>query len=69
MKADWKIGGLWQLDFSDGKIADVGEVLEFEPAKGLAIVGGTSLSRSTKPKAGRFALWKSNRRGRQLNSP
>lgn len=37
MKADWKIGGLWQLVFSDGQIADVGEVLEFEPAKRLAI--------------------------------
>ena len=69
VKADWKIGGLWQLVFSDGQIADVGEVLEFEPAKRLAIRCGTSLNRSTKPKAGRFALWKSNRRGRQLNSP
>ena len=35
----------------------------------IYVTGGTSLSRSTKPKAGRFALWKSNRRGRQLNSP
>lgn len=37
VKADWKIGGSWQLVFSDGTTADAGEILEFEPPKRLAI--------------------------------
>ena len=37
LTADWKLGGSWQLAFPDGRVADTGEILEFEPARRLAI--------------------------------
>jgi uncharacterized protein YndB with AHSA1/START domain len=37
IKTDWKVGSSWQLEFSDGKIADTGEILEFKPRRRLAI--------------------------------
>jgi len=36
-EADWKVGGAWKLVFSDGRIADSGQITEFEPHKRLAI--------------------------------
>jgi uncharacterized protein YndB with AHSA1/START domain len=37
VKADWKVGGSWQLSFPDGRVADLGEIVELEPSKRLAI--------------------------------
>lgn len=36
-EAEWKKGGAWKITFNDGRLADSGEILEFEPAKRLAI--------------------------------
>lgn len=36
-RSEWKIGAPWQLVFKDGRIADAGEVLEFDPPKRLAL--------------------------------
>jgi uncharacterized protein YndB with AHSA1/START domain len=36
-EAEWKKGGAWRLVFPDGRLADSGEIVEFEPAKRLAI--------------------------------
>ena len=36
-EAEWKKGGAWKISFPDGRIADSGEIAEFEPAKRLAI--------------------------------
>jgi len=36
-EADWKVGGSWKLVFPDGRVADTGEIVEFEPAKRLSI--------------------------------
>ena len=36
-EAEWKVGGSWKLVFPDGRIADTGEIAEFEPSKRLAI--------------------------------
>jgi uncharacterized protein YndB with AHSA1/START domain len=36
-EADWRVGGAWKLVFADGRLADSGEILEFEPAKRLTI--------------------------------
>lgn len=38
LTADWKVGGAWQLAFPDGRVADTGEIIEFEPGKRLATV-------------------------------
>jgi uncharacterized protein YndB with AHSA1/START domain len=37
MKSDWKPGSEWQMFFSDGRIADAGEVLESQPPKRLVL--------------------------------
>jgi uncharacterized protein YndB with AHSA1/START domain len=37
LEADWKVGGAWKISFPDGRVADLGEIVEFEPAKRLAI--------------------------------
>ena len=37
LEADWKVGGAWKISFPDGRVADSGEIMEFEPAKRLAI--------------------------------
>ena len=34
---DWKKGSSWRLVFSDGRLADAGEILEIDPPKRLAI--------------------------------
>ena len=36
-EADWKVGGAWKLTFPDGRVADIGEIVEFEPTKRLGI--------------------------------
>jgi uncharacterized protein YndB with AHSA1/START domain len=36
-EAEWKAGGSWKLVFPDGRVADAGEIVEFEPGKRLAI--------------------------------
>lgn len=36
-EAEWRRGGAWKLLFSDGRLADSGEIVEFEPPKRLAI--------------------------------
>ena len=36
-EAEWKVGGSWKLVFPDGRAADTGEIVEFEPAKRLGI--------------------------------
>lgn len=36
-EAEWKVGGGWKIVMSDGRTADVGEFVEFEPPTRLAI--------------------------------
>jgi uncharacterized protein YndB with AHSA1/START domain len=36
-EADWKPGGSWKLIFPDGRVADTGEIVAFEPSKLLSI--------------------------------
>ena len=36
-EAEWKLGGSWKLVFPDGRVADTGEIVAFEPAKRLSI--------------------------------
>jgi uncharacterized protein YndB with AHSA1/START domain len=36
-EADWKVGGSWKLVHSDGRVADSGEIVEFEPPRRMAI--------------------------------
>ncbi|HEX7390675.1 MAG TPA: SRPBCC family protein [Acidiphilium sp.] len=37
VEADWKQGGAWKIAFPDGRVADTGEIVAFEPGKRLAI--------------------------------
>ena len=36
-ETDWQVGSPWKLKFPDGRVADAGEVLEFEPPKRLVL--------------------------------
>jgi uncharacterized protein YndB with AHSA1/START domain len=36
-EAEWKVGGSWKLVFPDGRSADSGEIVAFEPSRKLAI--------------------------------
>lgn len=36
-EAEWKVGGAWKIVLSDGRVADTGEIVEFEPPRRLAI--------------------------------
>jgi len=36
-EADWKKGGAWKLVFADGRVADSGEIVEFDAPKRLGI--------------------------------
>jgi uncharacterized protein YndB with AHSA1/START domain len=36
-EAEWKAGGAWKLVLPDGRVGDVGEIVEFEPPKRLSI--------------------------------
>lgn len=35
--SDWKVGSPWRLEFPDGRLADAGEIVAFEPPAKLAI--------------------------------
>jgi uncharacterized protein YndB with AHSA1/START domain len=37
VEADWKIGGVWKLSFPDGRVADAGEIVAFDPGKRFSI--------------------------------
>ena len=37
IETDWKQGSSWQLKFSDGRVADSGEIIEYEPPKRLVL--------------------------------
>jgi uncharacterized protein YndB with AHSA1/START domain len=36
-KSDWKPGASWQLSFSNGRLADTGEVVEIDPPRRLVL--------------------------------
>ena len=36
-QSDWKVGASWKMLFSDGRVADVGEVLEIDPPRRLVL--------------------------------
>lgn len=36
-ESDWRAGSPWRLVFSDGRVADAGEILEAEPRRRLVI--------------------------------
>lgn len=36
-ESDWKLGSPWRLIFSDGRVADAGEILESDPPRRLVI--------------------------------
>ena len=33
---DWKVGSPWKIVFADGRVADTGEIAEFDPPRRLA---------------------------------
>ena len=35
--SDWRQGSPWQLKFSDGRVSDVGEVIEIDPPRRLVV--------------------------------
>jgi uncharacterized protein YndB with AHSA1/START domain len=37
MESDWKPGAAWKLIFTDGRVADTGEVLEIDPPHRLVV--------------------------------
>jgi uncharacterized protein YndB with AHSA1/START domain len=37
VEAEWKAGGSWKLSFPNGRVADAGEIVAFEPARRLSI--------------------------------
>lgn len=36
-ESDWHVGAEWKLRFADGRIADTGEVLEYDPPRRLVL--------------------------------
>ena len=46
LETDWKAGAPWKLVFPDGRLADAGEIAEFEPPRRLASDGGINAGRS-----------------------
>src|SRR5579862_7431966 len=36
-ESDWKVGSPWRLVFADGRVADMGEVLEIDPPRRLVL--------------------------------
>jgi uncharacterized protein YndB with AHSA1/START domain len=36
-ETDWKAGSAWRLIFSDGRVADTGEIIEIDPPKRLVL--------------------------------
>ena len=46
-ETDWKVGSPWKLMFTDGRIADIGEIVELDrPRDGSYSSGETSFDRS-----------------------
>jgi uncharacterized protein YndB with AHSA1/START domain len=37
IETDWKVGSSWKLAFSDGRLADTGEVVEFDPPRRIVL--------------------------------
>jgi uncharacterized protein YndB with AHSA1/START domain len=37
IESDWKVGSPWKLIYPDGRIADTGEILEFDPPRRLVL--------------------------------
>jgi uncharacterized protein YndB with AHSA1/START domain len=37
LESHWKVGSPWKLVFPDGRIADTGEILEFDPPRRLVL--------------------------------
>ena len=37
LKSEWKVGSDWKIEFADGRIADTGKIVEFDPPKRLVI--------------------------------
>jgi uncharacterized protein YndB with AHSA1/START domain len=37
LETDWRVGSSWKLTFPDGRIADTGEILEFDPPRRLVL--------------------------------
>jgi uncharacterized protein YndB with AHSA1/START domain len=37
LRSDWKVGSDWKIEFEDGRIADTGKIVEFDPPKRLVI--------------------------------
>ncbi len=35
--SDWKVGSAWKLMYDDGRVTDVGEVLEIDPPRHLVV--------------------------------
>ena len=36
-ETDWKVGSRWRLIFEDGRVADTGEIVEFDPPNRIVI--------------------------------
>ena len=54
-EADWRVGGSWKLVFTDGRVADQGEIVEFQPPQRLAIKWRNEWNPEFRPKAGATA--------------
>ena len=37
VETDWRVGSSWKLIFPDGRVADTGEILEFDPPRRLVL--------------------------------
>jgi uncharacterized protein YndB with AHSA1/START domain len=37
VETDWRVGSPWCIKFPDGRVADAGEILEFDPPRRIAI--------------------------------
>jgi uncharacterized protein YndB with AHSA1/START domain len=37
VETDWKVGSAWKLTFSDGRIADAGEIVEFDRPRRIVL--------------------------------
>jgi len=58
--ADWRPGGAWKLVFPDGRVADAGEFVAFEPESASRSSGATNSSRNSRRRTGRSARWRSS---------
>src|SRR5689334_25394088 len=42
-QSEWKTGASWKMLFSDGRVVDVGEVLEIDPPRRLVLIWANEL--------------------------